>query len=224
MNGPIENWLSARLFALTTRLVPPGQRGWSEAMRAESSYLPTGARLRWACGCLLAAFKLRFAPMQTGSFRINRWVMLVEALGCFAFLAVAWWEFTFGPSGVVRLNGEIIDKVFMGSPGGGYLLGLMIAFAFTGLVGPIGVWLGIRYAFVGRALDNRGLGYALIALPVIQWIAGAIGRIWMGSGDYATAAEFFVLFTVLPIACLLHLMYLAKPESQAPTDARLAAT
>ena len=223
MSGPIENRLSAWLLALSTRVTPPAQRAWSQAMRAEIPYLPPGARMRWAFGCLVAAMKLRFAPMQTGSFRINRWVMLVEALGCFGMLCLAWWEFTFGPSGIVRLNGEIIDKYFLAVPGGGYILGLMIGFAVSGLVGPIGLWLGLRYVFLARALSNRALAYTLLSVTILQSLAGAIGRIWMGSGDYATRLELFVLLTLLPIAGILHLMYLAKPESSTPDGARLAA-
>ena len=224
MSGPVENWLTARLLALTTRMIPPGQRAWAEAMRSESPYLPSGARLRWAFGCFVAATKLRFAPMQTGTFRINRWVMLVETLACFGMLCLAWWLWTFGPSGVVKLNAEIIEKYFMSTPGGGYVLGLMIGFAVSGLVGPIGLFLGLRYVCFGRALDNRKLGYALVAIPVLQYLASAIGTIWMGTGDFATGIQTFVLFTILPIAGLMHLMYLATPMSTLPPGARLAAT
>ena len=162
--------------------------------------------------------------MQTGTFRINRWVMLVETLACFGMLCLAWWLWTFGPSGVVKLNAEIIEKYFMSTPGGGYVLGLMIGFAVSGLVGPIGLFLGLRYVCFGRALDNRKLGYALVASPVLQYLASAIGTIWMGTGDFATGIQVFVLFTILPIAGLLHLMYLATPMSALPPGARLAAT
>ena len=95
--------------------------------------------------------------MHTGSFRVSRWIMLVETLGCFGTALLAWFEFTFGPSGVVRLNSEVIEKYFLVTPGGGYILGLMIGFAVTGLVAPIGIFLGLRYVLKGRALENRRL-------------------------------------------------------------------
>ncbi len=111
MSGTVEA-LVAGMAALAGRLTPRAQREWAAAMRSELSYLPASARLRWAFGTLIAAIKLRSFPMQTGTFRINRWIMLVEVLGCFGPALLAWWEFTFGPSGVVRLNAEVIDKYF----------------------------------------------------------------------------------------------------------------
>jgi len=221
MNGGLTTWVAANMLAVARRVLPEGRRAWADAMDAELSHLPPDAELRWAFGCLLAAIKQGLSSMKTGTFRVNRWIMLVEIIGCFGFLTLAWWEFTFGPSGVVRLNGEIVDKVFLGSPGGGYLLGLMILFAFTGLVGPVGLWLGLRYVLSNRALDNRALGITLIAAPAVQWIAGLIGMIWMPTGDFATGLELLVLCTLLPIAGVLHLMYLAKPASP-PSGARLA--
>jgi hypothetical protein len=38
---------------------------------------------------------------------------------------------------VVRLNSEVIEKYFLVTPGGGYILGLMIGFAVTGLIAPL---------------------------------------------------------------------------------------
>ena len=222
MNGTAE-WLVARMSALARHLTPPAQREWAEAMRAELSYLPASARLRWARGTLVAAIKSRFLPMQTGTFRINRWIMLVEVLGCFGTALLAWWEFTFGPSGVVRLNAEVIDKYFMSTPGGGYILGLMIGFAVSGLVAPIGLFLGLRYVMLGRGLSNRVLGIVLIAAPLLQSLAGTLGVFFWGTDGWGTGLELFVLVTVLPIAGILHLMFLAKPVTPTAPDTRLAA-
>jgi hypothetical protein len=224
MNGTVE-WLVAGMTALAGRLTPPAQREWAAAMRAELSYLPATARLRWAFGTLIAAIKLRFQPMQTGTFRINRWIMLIEVLGCFGPALLAWWEFTFGPSGLVRLNAEIIDKVYLAPTGGAYVLGFWIGYAVTGLVAPLGLLLGLRYVLSGRGLENRTLGIVLIAAPALLALAAfVVGLLVKSTGGWGTGLQIFMLCTVLPIAGVLHLMYLAKPAGTAPTDARLAAS
>ena len=222
MSGPRKPWLVAALLRLARRLMPPHRREWAEAMQAESHYLSGASATRWALGCFIAAIKSRFAPMHTGTFRVSRWIMLVETLGCFGTALLAWIEFAFGPSGVIRLNGEVIHKYFLVTPGGGYVLALMIGFAVTGLIAPIGMFLGLRYVLTGRALANRRLGWALIAAPAIQCAAGSIGFLWMGTDGWGTGLQLFVLCTLLPILGILHLMYLAKPSTPV-IDAGLAA-
>src|SRR5262245_21200828 len=157
--------LARALLAIAQRVVPAGRREWADAMCAEFHYLPRNAALHWAIGCLVAAIKSRFAPMNTGTFRINRWVMLVEVLGCFSSLALAWYEFTFGASGVITLNGAATD-MYLQTTAGTWVMVLVICFSISGLVGPIGIFLGLRYVFLNRALQSRPLGYALIAAPV----------------------------------------------------------
>lgn len=202
--------LAGFLMALAGRLAPRDRRDWSEAMRSEFDYLPVPARLRWAFGCVIAAAKLRLVPMQTGSLRINRWVLLVEMLACFAPTTLAWWEFTVGPSGVSKLNGEIIDKYFMGSPLGQWALVMMIVYAVTGLVGPIGLFLGLRFALLGRALLPRFLGWTLIAPILAQCVASTVWLLWIGKGDVENGVQMFVLLTVLPVIGILHLLYLSR--------------
>jgi hypothetical protein len=223
MNIRPNSWLADWLHAVAVRLMPIEHREWAEAMRAEAAHLPRAAALNWAFGCLFVAIKQRFVLMNTGTLRINRWVMLIEVLGCFGPATLAWWEFTFGPSGVARLDGNLVDRVFLNNPGGGWILGLMIGFAFTGLVAPIGAFLGVRYVWRGRALDNRPLGYALITLPLLQTLAGIIGLMVLPDDQFAGNPALFVLMTVLPVAGVVHLMYLARPATSMPRDARLRA-
>jgi hypothetical protein len=217
-----SSWLTLALLSAARRVLPRERRQWADAMKAELFNLPPHAARRWAFGCFVAAIKQRLSPMHTGTFRINRWIMLVEVLGCFGFVTLAYYEFMFGPSGLVRLNGEMIEKAFLGSPAGKNILVQWFCFAITGLVGPIGLWLGLRYVLLNRALQNRTLGIVLIAGPVLQSILAAIGTIWMGTADYSTGLGLFVLFTVLPILGVLHLRHLARPVAPTPTDARLA--
>lgn len=213
----MRGWLVPLLLRASRRLMPAHRRDWVAAMHAESAHLPDGAATRWAFGCLIAAMKARFFPMHTGTFRVSRWIMLVETLGCFGPALLAWIEFAFGASGVVRLDGAVIDRYFLPTPGGSYVLALMIGFSVTGLIAPIGAFLGLRYVLSGRALANHRFGWALIAAPAIQSIAGVVGFLWMGTGGWGTGMTLFVLCTLLPIVGVLHLMYLARPTTPMAT-------
>jgi hypothetical protein len=103
-----------------------------------------------------------------------------------------------------------------------YMLGLHAGHAITGLIAPIGLFLGLRYVLRDRALDNRILGYALVAAPVLQAIAGIIGVI--GYGVMPLQPGIFLLLIVLPIAGIAHLMHLARPAAPYPAHGSLAAS
>jgi hypothetical protein len=224
MNGAGLPWPASLLLGCACRLMPAERGEWARAMRAESHHLPRDAAFSWAAGCLIAAVKQRFSPMDTGNFRINRRVMLIEILGCFGPATLAWWEFTFGASGAVRLNSEIIDKVFFSVPGGAGVFALWIGLGVAGLVGLAGLFLGLRYVISGRPLRSRLLGFSLITLLVLYSVAATIGLSWAGAQDFALRADMFLLMTLLPAAGIAHLMYLAKPPAALPVDARLAAS
>jgi len=215
-------WPAAALLRLACGLMPQDRREWSEAMKAELHHLPRAAASGWAAGCLIAALRQRFTPMHTGSFRINRWVFLLETLGFFGPATLAWWEFTFGPSGAAYFGSKMFAMHFQNLPVEvQYTLALHAGHALTGLVAPIGLFLGLRYVFLNRALDNRAFGYALIGALVLQTTAGIIGV--LGHGVPPLLPGLFLLLIGLPIAGVAHLMYLAKPMTSLPTDARLAA-
>jgi len=215
-------WPASMLLKLACRLMPRERGEWAEAMKAEIHYLPRGAVFSWAAGCLVTAIKQRFAPVHTGNFRINRWVFLVETLGCFGPATLAWWEFTFGPSGAAYFSRKTFAMHFESvSPAFQYATGLHLGHALTGVVAPMGLFLGLRYVIRNRALDNRALGCALITAPVLQTIAGFIGVV--GFGVQPLLPGLFLLLIVLPIAGFVHLMYLAWPAAFLPTGTRLAA-
>jgi len=216
------SWRASLLIWLATRLMPRERREWADAMNAEMHYLPHDVTFSWAAGCLVAALKQRFAPMHTGNFRINRWVFLLETLGFFGPATLAWWEFAFGPSGAAYFGSKMFAMHFQNLPlADQYMLGLHAAHAVTGLIAPMGLFLGLRYVIRDRALDNRLLGYALIAAPVLQTTAGIIGVI--GFGVEPLLPGIFLLLIVLPVAGIVHLMYLGKAVALPPADARLAA-
>lgn len=222
MNG-FGSRLESILLAAARRCMPAHRRAWAEAMRAESAYLPSHARLRWAFGCLVGAIKARFVPMDTGNLRINRWVLLVEVLGCFGPATLAWWIFTFGPGGLIHVDGAMIEKVFFDVPGGTYFFFVgWVGFGLSGLAAVIGLILGLRYVARGHGLPNRVLGYTLMAVPALQSIAGAFSSHWSSQGEPAVRAGLFVLLTLLPIAGIAHLLYLSRPALP-PVDAKLAA-
>lgn len=148
--------------------------------------------------------------MENGTLRISRWVMVVETIGLFGPLTLAWFEFTFGPSGIVRLNAEIIEKVFLNQPGGAYLLALWYAVTVTGLIGAIGLFLGMRYVWSGRALHSRTLGFTLIGVLSGPTIIGAAANLILGLVGPEPNFGIFMMFVALPIVGIAHLMYLAK--------------
>jgi hypothetical protein len=208
--------LAAICMRAVARVLPPHRAEWAQAMRVEFDHLNDDReRLRWALGCLTTAIRQRLMPMNTGSFRISRWVMLIETLGCFAPLTIAWFEVTFGASGIVRLSPAIIEKYYLPEPGGLFIVSMWISGAFIGLIGPIGLFLGLRYVLRGQALRNRAFGFVLIAAPTISAIVGSIWGYIAGPPDFSLPFGATLMFTILPVAGIAHLMYLAKQYDRA---------
>ena len=218
--------LSAMLFGLAQRLMPPGRAEWLDAMRAESEQLHGADRTRWAFGSFITALKQRFAPMDTGNYRVARWVMLVESVGAFGPLTLGWWEVTFGASGLLRLSPAIIEKHFMSVPGGPYILSMQIAGGIIGLLGPVGLFLGLRYVLTGRGLLNRGLGWTFVAIPIAAHVLGTLAGFIVGPQDFAYTAFGFwfytVMLTAVPAAVFWHLMALARPTPSMSLPAAIA--
>jgi hypothetical protein len=211
----LSSWLARALFGAAQGLMPRGRGEWARAMRAEAHHVSEDERLQWALGCFWTAIKLRFDPMNTGDFRVSRWVMFVEVVGGFGPLALAWWEVTFGASGVIRLNGEIVQKYFLSYPGGAYMLVMMFVGSLAGLVGVTGLLLGLRYVATGRALVNRAFGWTLITILVAAHVFGLIVGVVAGPPDFDVNAFTFwfytVMLTLVPVAVVYHLMVLARP-------------
>jgi hypothetical protein len=219
--------LVAILFGLARRLMPLARVEWLDAMHAESERLHGVERTRWACGAFVTALKQRFAPMDTGNYRVSRWVMLVEALGAFGPLTIGWWEVTFGGSGLARLSPAIIEKAFMHFPGGPYILAMQIVGGVLGILGPIGLFLGLRYVLTGQGIRNRRAGWALIALPIVAHVAGTIAGYLVGPADFSYSSFGFwfytVMLTAVPVAVVWHLMALERSASSIPPPVTVAA-
>ncbi len=209
--------LAAILFGLAQRLMPPARAEWLDAMRAESDQLHGAERTRWAFGSFVAALKQRFAPMDTGNFRVSRWVMLVETFGAFGPLTLGWWEITFGGSGVLRISPDVLVKAFLAYPGGPYILAMQIAGGVVGLLGPIGLFLGLRYVLTGQGVRNRRFGWTLVTLPIVAHVMGTIAGYLVGPPDFNYSAFGFwfytVMLTAVPVGVVWHLMVLARSVS-----------
>jgi hypothetical protein len=205
------NALARLLFALARRLMPPSRRNWVEAMRAEADYLPDLTAMGWALGCVTMTLRERMG-MNNGDYRISRWVMIIEALGCFGPMTLGWYEITFGDSGLVRHTWQIVSKNYLPLPGGAYLFSMIVLGVVVGLVGPIGLALGLRFVATGKGLANRAVGYSLLAAPLVYALAGVAGT-FLGPPDFRPDPAMLVLFVMLPVAAIAHLMALGRPAS-----------
>jgi len=210
------NWFASLCMQFAAWLMRHERGNWARAMRAEFQYVSTPDRLSWAFGCVIAAIKQRLVPMDTGNFRISRGVMLVETLGCFGFLTLGWYAITFGSFGLLRFDNATIEKVFFGYPGGPFLFWVMVASIVVGLVGPIGLFLGLRYVLQGRALTNRAVGWSMIGATLGLNVVGTIAGYFVGPADFHVMPSLTLLMVVLPVAGVLHLMYLARPAAPPP--------
>jgi hypothetical protein len=182
-------------------------------MFSEFPYVSEHERLAWAFGCVVAAIKQRWAPMNTGDFRISRWVMLIETIGGFGPLVLGWYLLVFDQPGIIRWTFADVERWFLPQPGGAFIVWMLYAGAVVGLIGPVGVFLGLRYVLFGRALDNRLLGGVLIGAPIALTIGGWIAGVLYGPPDFRPMFDVTFVFTCLPIAVFVHLMYLARPAT-----------
>lgn len=203
--------LTTALLTVAGRIMPPERREWHRAMQAESAYLSAPAALAWSIGTLITAFKQRCMPMNAGDFRVSRWVMLIECVGGFGPLIVGWLDFAFGPSGAIHHTPAIIVQNYLPYPGGGYIAFMWLSGAVIGLIGPIGLLLGLRFALLGHAPRNQTFLRSMIAILLLYSVGGAIAGFLIGPPDYRISAGLTILFVVMPAAVLWHMLQLARP-------------
>ena len=182
---------------------------WFSAMTAELAYVPERDRFRWALGCLSVAIARRFSMSRVAK-PLTPWVLFLEMMLCFVPLTYAWLDTTFGASGVVHLNSEVIDRYLLEVPVSGGIIALMIAGACVGVIGPIGLALAGRAVFAGAGLTNRIAGTIMIAAVALFGLASIVLRFAAGEGAYAATPDFLILIVVLPIVGIAHLMWMAR--------------
>jgi hypothetical protein len=114
---------------------------------------------------------------------------------------------------LLRLDNGTIEKVFFGHPGGPYLFWVMAVSTVTGLMGPIGLFLGLRYVLQGRALTSRTFGWSMIGVTLAWNVIGTIAGYLVGPEDFQAMPALMLLMVLMPVACVLHLMHLARPAA-----------
>lgn len=204
--------LAFALVRLAARLLPQERDGWARAMSAELHHVDGGYHaLVWSIGCLTSSITVRIRAMVVGSFRISRWVLAPELALCFVPLTFGWLDVMFGASGIVHFDMTVVERYFLAEPGGLTALLTIGAQAMLGIVGPIGLLLALRLVVLNRPLRSHALATALVAAAVLiaavfianQAILGSIATAW----DVAGA---LILFSMLPAAGILHLLYLGR--------------
>ncbi len=150
---------------------------------------------------------------------LTPWVLFLELMLCFVPLTYGWLDATFGASGVVHLNSEVIDRYLLEVPVSGGIIALMIAGACVGVIGPIGLALAGRAVFAGAGPTNRIAGTIMIAAVALFGLASIVLRLVAGKGAYAATPDFLILIVVLPIVGIAHLMWMARGAPANPVAA-----
>jgi hypothetical protein len=210
--------LAHSLLRTVYPLLPASRRDWAAAMRAEiDSLQDDGAALQWAIGCLIAGSKERIRTLLGDNLKIPRWILVPEMLLCFLPLTVAWLDALFGGSGIVRLNGAVIETHFLNTPGGLFALLTMICGATIGVLGPLGLLIAFRWVAAGRLPSNRWFRATLVSGPTLYGSLMLVSRVAIGGTgalrfDAVDSFDFwsgFVLLAVLPALGAAHLLRLA---------------
>jgi hypothetical protein len=132
-------------------------------------------------------------------------------------------DLTVGPSGVLRHTPEIITKFYLPYPGGAFIVVMLFAGAMVSILGPIGVFLGLRYVWSGRGLENRALGMVLMLIPIALSVSGSIAGFLVGPPNFGVSFDNALLFVVLPVLGIAHLLYLARRDGMPAAVARVPA-
>jgi hypothetical protein len=157
--------------------------------------------------------------MVVGGLRVSRWVLALEMALCFVPLTFGWFDVLFGMSGVAWLNVEVIQRYFIGAPGGITILATLYSAAILGALGPLGLLVALRLIALGRGIRSRLLGRVLVAGPILLGVIYIGGNVIVGGPQVlATWVGGALLLFVLPMAGAAHLVYLgrATPRQIAP--------
>jgi hypothetical protein len=213
------NHVAFLLFRLAAKIMPRERAEWLEAMRAELPHMPSHSALSWSAGCVITAIKQRLVSMRVGTLRIPGWVMFIEAVGAFGPLTASWYAVALDQPGVLHYSWEAVSSNFLSFPGGPYVMTMLYTVVVVGLLGPIGLFFGLRYVVTGRGIASRRLGYSLVIVPLLSVVVGTIAGYLVGPADFEVRWSHivgFFGFILVPIACVLHLLYLERREHAQP--------
>jgi len=196
-------------------LMPAARIGWTKAMRSEFDHIENDRHaFLWAAGCLLTGIKERMNSMIHGDLKISRWLLAPEMLLCFAPLTLLWLDGIEGRSGLLRLNGAVMHKHFIGVPGGTAFLVSMIAGVVLATIGPIALLAAFRMILLRMPIKNAALRVALIAAPILYGLMSVTLRaVETGTATFnlasADAFDFWsgiFLLSFLPALGAAHLL------------------
>jgi hypothetical protein len=194
-------------------------------MQAELDHLENDSdALAWAMSCLAAGTKERINTMVIGNLKVSRWVLVPEMLLCFLPLTFGWLDAIGGSSGIVRLNGDVIQNHFLHTPGGMLVLAALIAGALLGTLGPLGLATAFRFVVSGHPPRSQWLRTALIAGPIVYGVLTLVIRVSLGGAGALTfnAVDGFdfwsgiLLLSAMPALGAAHMLGLvqqSRPES-----------
>jgi hypothetical protein len=219
--------LTSALMRFAARLLPTRRSDWAKAMRSELEQFESDRdALVWAVGCVVAGVKERINAVFIGSLRIPRWILAPEMLLCFVPLTIGWLDGIAGVSGIVRLNMDVIQRHFIGVPGGLLALVGMFTGVILATLGPIGLVAAFRLIVLGHSVRSRWLRAALVTGPILNGVLTMAFR-WVVGGSEAfsfkSSAAFDVwsgllLLSALPALGAAHMLRLGQPDR----DERLA--
>lgn len=213
--------LALSLLRSVDQLMPTSRLDWTRAMWAELDHMEDDRQaLRWAVGCVVAGSKERISTMLAGNLTISRWILVPEMLLCFLPLTLGWLDALVGGSGIIRLNGEVIEKYFLHTPGGVFALVTMITAAALGVLGPLGLAGAFRLIATGRLPSGRWFRTALVTGPTLYGVLALASRLAIGGiGALSFAAldsfDFWsgiLLLSVLPSLGAAHMLHLTRPR------------
>jgi hypothetical protein len=209
------------------RMLPTSRLDWAQAMRAELDHLEDREALRWAIGCLVAGSKEWIGTLFAADLKISRWILIPEMLLCFVPLTLGWLDAVVGGSGIVRLNGDIVEKYFLHAQGGIFALATMIAGAALGVLGPLGLASAFRLVATGRPPSGQWFRTALVTGPALYGVLTLVTRLAVGgkgalSFDALDSFDFWsgiLLLSALPSLGAAHMLHLAPRRPNEPLAA-----
>jgi hypothetical protein len=156
--------------------------------------------------------------MLTGNVKISRWVISLEMLLCFVPLTLAWLDAIAGTSGIIRLDGDIIQRYFINVSGGALALTTMIAGAVLGALGPLGLFAALRFVLLGHQTSGQWIRRALVLGPLLYGALTLAARLLISGADalrFDSVDSFdfwsgILLLSVLPTLGAAHLIALGS--------------
>ena len=203
---------------LAVRAVPASCNEWAQAMLTEFSYLDHDRdALSWACGCVMAAVRLRYEAVELGNLKISRWILAPELLFCFLPLSMLWLGSTYQLMLIISGNTGFIYQNFFGTPGGIPILLMLIAWFCLGISGPISLFIAFRLIILNRTTHRGSLGKIMTISPLL--LAVITLSVWRSINanlpdDYWAAV---LIEFILPALGAAHLYYVYTPVQHTKT-------